>query len=94
MTGDIRLNVIAEITKNLEDIDEESNTDVIDMINGKDPSEKFDRNNYDIISEENDFNSEDLILDKKEKDNFLYNLSVDFNYENYNGINNIVKITI
>ena len=34
-------------------------------------------------------------MDKKEKDNFLDNLSVDFNYENHNvGNNNIVNISI
>ena len=61
------------------------------MTKEEDEVEIVDKNNYDAISEEKDVDSEEIIMDKKEKDNFLDSLYV----ETHNvGNNNIVNISI
>ena len=47
MSGEVRINVIMEITKSLENIDEENSDNIIDITKEEDEVEIFDKNNYD-----------------------------------------------
>ena len=49
MSGEVRINVITEITKSRENIDEESSYNVIDMTKEEDEVEIVDKNNYDTL---------------------------------------------
>ena len=82
MNGDIQINVIKEIASSIEEVDEEDNSNLNNIFND-DEDKIFDKNNYENISEEEDISdSEGEIFNNEDKDKFIDNLSIDFNYEN------------
>ena len=80
MTGKINIKIVDELINSLEDTNNNENN--IEICHNNDEDELV-LDNENINSDYSEEFSEEVLIEEKAKKNFFDNLSLDFNYDNY-----------